>query len=79
MRRLGIAEGTIMRIGGWKTRSVFDRYNIIDQRDLTDAASLLNEHQKTMESQFGYSSGIVDAPKQVESTPQSIDKSMRLQ
>jgi hypothetical protein len=26
MRRLGIAEGVIMRLGGWKTASVFRRY-----------------------------------------------------
>jgi integrase len=43
MRRLGIAEGTIMKIGGWKTRSVFDRYNIVDQSDLADAARRMEE------------------------------------
>jgi integrase len=43
LRRLGIAEGVIMKIGGWKTRSVFDRYNIIDDTDLADAARRLDE------------------------------------
>jgi len=76
MRRLGIAEGTIMKIGGWKTRSVFDRYNIVDQSDLADAARRMDERhsqlvKETAEQeqelakasapvQNGHSSGIVD-------------------
>ena len=27
-------EETIMKIGGWKTRSVFDRYNVVDAKEL---------------------------------------------
>jgi hypothetical protein len=38
----GVHEKTIMKIGGWKTRSVFDRYNIVDEKDLADAAAKLN-------------------------------------
>jgi hypothetical protein len=35
----GVHEKTIMQIGGWKTRSVFDRYNIVHKKDLADAAA----------------------------------------
>jgi hypothetical protein len=34
----GEAEGVIMRIGGWKTRSVFERYNVVSEDDLRRAA-----------------------------------------
>ncbi len=46
LRRLGVSEGVIMRIGGWKTRNVFERYNIIDQADLADAARRLDEKRE---------------------------------
>lgn len=37
LRRAGVAEGVIMRIGGWRTRSVFERYAIVAQSDIKDA------------------------------------------
>jgi integrase len=37
LRRAGIAEGVIMKIGGWRTGSVFERYAIISQTDIADA------------------------------------------
>lgn len=43
LRRLGVHEKTIMKIGGWKTRAVFDRYNIVDEKDLADAAAKLDQ------------------------------------
>lgn len=38
-RRAGVTEGEIMKLCGWRTRSMFDRYNIIDEQDLARAAA----------------------------------------
>ncbi len=43
LRRAGVAEGVIMRIGGWRTRSVFERYNIVSQSDIVDALEKLEQ------------------------------------
>lgn len=38
-RRAGVSEGEIMKLCGWKTRDMFDRYNIIDATDLARAVA----------------------------------------
>jgi integrase len=41
LRKAGVAEGVIMKIGGWRTRSVFERYAIVSQSDIADAIGKL--------------------------------------
>lgn len=42
LRQLGVDELTIMALGGWKTRSMFARYSIVDSTDLADAQAKLD-------------------------------------
>ncbi|HVH31677.1 MAG TPA: hypothetical protein VNA31_08470 [bacterium] len=37
--KLEVSEGEIMRLCGWKTRAMFDRYNIIDEADLAQVVA----------------------------------------
>ena len=69
-RWVEVAEGVIMKIGGWKTRSVFERYAIVPQADIRDGITKLEvgqqrdnaEEQKSGQERFGQSLGRT-APK----------------
>ena len=71
LRRLGVSEGVIQKIGGWKTRSVFDRYNIIDTADLEDAARRLDEKQKAR-ADFRHSLDTVEASQRSVEAPRNV-------
>jgi integrase len=40
--RAGMSEDVVMKMGGWKTRSMLSRYNIVDTTDLADAQAKLD-------------------------------------
>jgi integrase len=42
--RSGVPEHVVMAIGGWKTRSVFQRYDTVDDADLGNAADALDRY-----------------------------------
>jgi hypothetical protein len=44
LREAGVDETIIMKIGGWKTRSVFIRYGIVATKDIENAMDLLQKN-----------------------------------
>lgn len=64
MVNAGIPEKTAMKISGHKTRSVFDRYNIINEQNLKDASERIavqyEQHKEVIEQAAnGHNTGII--------------------
>jgi len=70
LRRAGVAEGVIMKIGGWRTRSVFERYAIVSQTDISEAMRKLEVQQN------GHSLGIAQRNEQEPSEGDNPAKNM---
>ncbi len=52
-RNAGVAEGVIMRRAGWKTRHVFERYNIVSLDDQRQAALQTQAYRATQLAKAG--------------------------
>jgi hypothetical protein len=44
-----VPEDVVMKMGGWKTRSMLTRYNIVDTQDLADAQAAMTRAFATTE------------------------------
>jgi len=71
--RAGIPERVVMAISGHKTRSVFDRYNIVNEDDLKKASQRIKDYHLEMANfKNGHNLGII-APQPTLEIPQGMN------
>jgi hypothetical protein len=73
LRRAGVPETVIMKIGGWRTRSVFERYAIVSRNDIADAMLLLQNSEKVNDPQIGHIIGHSVTPTQMGTLPHTVN------
>jgi len=70
MVRAGVPERVVMMISGHKTRSVFERYNIVNEDDLKKASQRIKEyHQEMVILKNGRSLGTVKTRQGLDTQP----------
>jgi hypothetical protein len=62
VRRAGIPETVVMKIGGWRTRGVFEHYAIVSRSDIADAVKKLQQTEKATQVQQSHETVTMAVP-----------------